>query len=71
MNDFEVKTTMRISGALLLALVINLLLFAMMQQMAAGRRIELSDIAGAQIIDFIRLPNRLETAPRTARRFAT
>ena len=64
MNGFEVRTTVLISGALLLALVINLLLFAMMQQMVAGRRIELSDIAGAQIIDFIRVPDRLETSPQ-------
>lgn len=55
---------MRISGALLLALMINVFLFAMMQQMVAGRRIELSDIAGAQIIDFIRIPDRLETTPQ-------
>jgi protein TonB len=62
MNDVELSTPVRISGALLLALMINVFLFAMMQQMVAGRRIELSDIAGAQIIDFIRIPDRLETA---------
>ena len=64
MNDFEVRAPVRISGALLLALMINALLFAMMQQMVAGRRLELSDIANAQIIDFIRAPDRLETAPQ-------
>lgn len=60
MNDLS--ATVRISGVLLLALMINVLLFAMMQQMVAGRRIELSDMAGAQIIDFIRVPDRLDTA---------
>ncbi len=64
MNDFKVNTAARISGALLLALTINVFLFAMMQQMVAGRRIELSDIADARIIDFIRVPDRLETAPQ-------
>jgi protein TonB len=64
MRDVEVSTSVRISGALLLALIINLFLFAMMQQMVAGRRVELSDIADAQIIDFIRVPDRLETAPQ-------
>lgn len=60
MNDLS--ATVRISGVLLLALMINVLLFAMMQQMVAGRRVELSDMAGAQIIDFIRAPDRLDTA---------
>lgn len=64
MNDLNLRTTVRISGAVLLALMINVLLFAMMQQMVAGRRIELNDIADAQIIDFIRVPDRLETAPQ-------
>jgi protein TonB len=64
MKDVEVSVPVRIGGALLLALMINLFLFAMMQQMVAGRRIELSDIAGAQIIDFIRIPERLETQPQ-------
>ncbi len=64
MDDINVRPTVRISGTLLLALIINLFLFAMMQQMVAGRRIELSDIGGAQIIDFIRVPDRLETAPQ-------
>lgn len=63
MNDENISATLRISGALLLALMINFLLFAMMQQMVADRRIELSDIADAQIIDFIRTPDPLETAP--------
>jgi protein TonB len=36
----------------------------MMQQMVAGRRIELSDMADAQIIDFIRVPARLEPRPQ-------
>jgi protein TonB len=64
MKDVGERVAVRISGALLLALMINLFLFSMMQQMVAGRRIELSDIAGAQIIDFIRLPDRMETAPQ-------
>jgi protein TonB len=64
MRDVEVSTPVRISGALLLALMINMFLFAMMQQMVAGRRVELSDITGAQIIDFIHAPDRLETAPQ-------
>ena len=64
MKDVEGRVAVRISGALLLALMINLLLFAMMQQMVAGRRIELNDIADAQIIDFFRVPDRLETAPQ-------
>jgi protein TonB len=64
MNGFEIRAPVRISGALLLALMINALLFAMMQQMVTGRRIELSDTANAQIIDFIRVPERLETAPQ-------
>ena len=55
---------MRVSGALLLALMINGLLFAMMQEMVAGRRIELDDIPQARIIDFIRTPDRLETVPQ-------
>lgn len=63
MRDVDVSMPVRISGALLLALMINAFLFAMMQQMVAGRRVELSDIAGAQIIDVIRVPDRLETAP--------
>jgi protein TonB len=63
MNNFEMRATVRIGGAVLLALMINVLLFAMMQQMVAGRRIELNHIANAQILDFIRTPDRLETAP--------
>jgi protein TonB len=64
MDGVKVSTPARISGALLLALMINLLLFAMMQQMVAGRHVELSDIADAQIIDFIRVPDHLESAPQ-------
>lgn len=64
MNNFEIRPTVRIGGSLLLALMINMLLFAMMQQMVAGRRIELNDIADAQILDFIRTPDRLETEPQ-------
>jgi protein TonB len=60
----ELNATVRIGGAVLLALVINLLLFALMQRMAAGRQIELSDITGAQLIDFIRIPDHLEAAPQ-------
>jgi protein TonB len=44
--------------------MINGLLFAMMQQMVADRRVELNDIAGAQIIDFIRTPDHSETMPQ-------
>jgi protein TonB len=58
------NATVRISSALLLALMINLLLFTLMQRMAAGRRIELSDISDAQLIDFIRVPDNLETQPQ-------
>ena len=64
MDGFGVRATLRIGGALLMALLINALLFAMMQQMVAGRRIALSDIAEAQIIDFIRTPDCLETTPQ-------
>jgi protein TonB len=64
MYDFEMRATVRIGGALLLALMINVLLFAMMQQMVAGQRIELNEIADAQIIDFIRIPDSLEIAPQ-------
>ena len=64
MDDFGERATVRIGGALLLALLINALLFALMQQMVAGRRIALSDIAEAQIIDFIRTPDGLETTPQ-------
>ena len=64
MNDFKVRIAVRTSGALLLALMINVLLFAMMQQMVTGRRIELNDITDAQIIDFNGSPGRLETEPQ-------
>jgi protein TonB len=64
MNAFGGKIAVRISCALLPALFINLFLFAVMKQMVAGRRIELNEIADAQIIDFIRLPDHLETAPQ-------
>lgn len=64
MNGAKVQAAVRISGSFVLALIINVLLFAMMQQMVAGRRIELNDIANAQIIDFIRTPDRWEAAPQ-------
>ena len=63
MNVLEDGTGRRISVSLLLALMINVLLFAMMQQMVAGRRIDLSDVANAQFIDYIRTPDQPETAP--------
>jgi protein TonB len=64
MKDLNATATVRRSGVLLLALMINFLLFVLMQQMVAGRRIELSDMAGARIIDFIRVPDHLETQPQ-------
>jgi len=64
MDDLKIKTTLRISGSLLLALMINVLLFAMMQQMVAGRRIRLNDIADAQFIDYIRIPDSCENTPQ-------
>jgi protein TonB len=64
MNGLRVKATVRISVSLLLALMINGLLFAMMQQMIAGRRIRLNDVTDAQLIDYIRIPDRFENTPQ-------
>jgi protein TonB len=64
MDDLKIKATVRISGSLLLALMINVLLFAMMQQMVAGRRIRLNDITDAQFIDYIRIPDSCENTPQ-------
>jgi len=48
--------------SLLMALLINILLFALMQQMVAGRQIDLHS-SDALLIDFIRTPDRSETTP--------
>jgi protein TonB len=60
----DLNTTVRLSGILLLALLVNALLFILMQRMAAGRSVDLNDIAAAQLIDFIRIPDHLETRPQ-------
>ncbi|WP_319380862.1 energy transducer TonB [Thiomicrorhabdus sp.] len=50
------------------ALVINAILFGLMQQMTVGRKIDLDQKMHAEIIDFIRSPDALEQPVETRRR---
>ena len=56
------EAMMRIGLSLLLALLINGLLFTLMQQMVASREVNLNQ-ADAVLIDFIRIPDQSDIAP--------